>query len=278
MSEENQPIEGAGGAEQAGQPPAQQEQPEQSGHEQEQPVSAEAAEQAETEKKPWYKKRFDELTRQREEERRERLYWQQQAVEAMKRPQSQEAPSPAQDAPPKVEDFADYDEFIRAQARFEVRQEFKAEQTRQEQARRQNETQTQQRTMQQRVGSVIEKGKTTHEDFDIVAMNPNLPITESILAATTESEVGHEILYYLGQNPAEAQRIAGLSPYGQAKEIGKIEAKLTTPPPKVTTKSPPPVAPVGGNAPAGAEPDPAKDPEGWLAYERARVKALGRRY
>jgi hypothetical protein len=112
----------------------------------------------------------------------------------------------------------------------------------------------------------------------MVANNSSLQLSEFMVGAAAESEVGHEILYHLGKNPAESARIASMSPFAQAKEIGKIEAKLTATPPKSPSKAPPPVVPVGGNAPAGAEPDPAKDPEGWRSWEQARVKALGRRY
>lgn len=225
-------------------------------------------------------KRIDELVRQREEERRRAEKLETMLHEMYTRQQQPQPAQPVQtaDAPPKAEDFGDYDEFLRATARFEAKQELRAETQRMEQIRKQAEVQQRQQTYQQRVGGIIEKGKTTHEDFDLVAMNPSVAISDYVLAAAAESEVGHEILYHLGKYPEEARRIAELSPYAQAREVGKIEAKITAPIPKATTQAPPPVNPVGGNAGADAEPDPAKDPVGWSKWERARVQKLGRRY
>jgi hypothetical protein len=57
------------------------------------------------------------------------------------------------------------------------------------------------------------------------------------------SDVGPELAYYLGSNPKEADRISRMSPLSQAKEIGKIEAKLVSSPPvKRTTSAPPPIS------------------------------------
>ena len=59
------------------------------------------------------------------------------------------------------------------------------------------------------------------------------------------SEVGPEVVYYLGSNPKEADRISHLQPFLQAKEIGRIEAKLVdSPPVRKTTSAPPPIEPV----------------------------------
>jgi hypothetical protein len=59
------------------------------------------------------------------------------------------------------------------------------------------------------------------------------------------SDVGPDIIYWLGTNPKESARIANLSPFMQAKEIGRIEAKLAADPPvKKTSTAPAPIAPV----------------------------------
>jgi hypothetical protein len=41
-----------------------------------------------------------------------------------------------------------------------------------------------------------------------------------------ESEVGAEIAYHLGKNPAELERLLDLSPHRQIMELGKIETKI----------------------------------------------------
>ena len=92
------------------------------------------------------------------------------------------------------------------------------------------------------------------------------------------SEIGPELAYYLGSNPKEAERIARLSPYLQAKEIGKIEVKLAdNPPVKKTTSAPPPIKPVTAKT-VGAPVRDTTDPRSikemstseWIEAERLR--------
>ena len=60
-----------------------------------------------------------------------------------------------------------------------------------------------------------------------------------------ESDLGPELAYHLGTNPKEAERISKLAPFLQAKEIGRIEAKLADAPPvKKTSSAPAPISPV----------------------------------
>jgi hypothetical protein len=85
-----------------------------------------------------------------------------------------------------------------------------------------------------------------YDDFEKVAYNPSLPITPVMAETIQASDVGPELAYYLGSNPREADRISRLSPYLQAKEIGKIEAKMADNPIpiKKTTSAPAPIKPV----------------------------------
>lgn len=90
-----------------------------------------------------------------------------------------------------------------------------------------------------------EEVRGKYDDFDQVAYNPQLPITDVMAETIRASEIGPELAYHLGSNPKEAERIARLSPFLQAKEIGKIEAKLADAPPvKKTTSAPEPIKPV----------------------------------
>ena len=97
------------------------------------------------------------------------------------------------------------------------------------------------------------------------------------------SDVGPDMAYYLGSNPKEADRISRLSPFMQAKEIGKIEAKLSdNPPVKKTSSAPAPIAPVtarGSNAAAYDTTDPRSiknmSTSEWIEAERNRqIKKL----
>lgn len=84
-------------------------------------------------------------------------------------------------------------------------------------------------------------------DFQAVAGNPALPITEVMAEQIMDSDVGPQVQYYLGKNPREASRIAALSPAQQIREIGRLEARVSTPAPKRITQAPAPIKPVAGN-------------------------------
>jgi hypothetical protein len=90
-----------------------------------------------------------------------------------------------------------------------------------------------------------EVARDKYDDFEQVAYNPNLPVTEAMARAIQASDIGPDVLYHLGSSPTEAARISRLDPILQAREIGKIEARLGAEPPvKKTSNAPAPIAPV----------------------------------
>lgn len=123
-----------------------------------------------------------------------------------------------------------------------------------------------------------EEVRAKYDDFEQVAYNPNLAITPVMAETIQASDIGPEVAYYLGTNPKEADRIARLQPFLQAKEIGKIEAKLAANPPvKKTTSAPAPISPVTAkstNAPAYDTTDPRSiktmSTSEWIEAERQR--------
>jgi hypothetical protein len=123
-----------------------------------------------------------------------------------------------------------------------------------------------------------EQARDKYEDFEQVAYNPNLRITNVMAETIQASDIGPDVAYYLGANPKEADRISRLLPFLQAKEIGKIEAKLSdNPPAKKTTSAPAPIAPVTART-SGATAYDTTDPRStktmsvseWIEAERAR--------
>jgi len=123
-----------------------------------------------------------------------------------------------------------------------------------------------------------EMARDKYDDFEQVAYNPNLPITNVMAETIQHSEIGPELAYYLGTNPKDAERISRLSPFMQAKEIGKIEAKLAdNPPVKKTTSAPAPISPVTARttgSPALDTTDPrsikSMTTSQWIEAERLR--------
>jgi len=123
-----------------------------------------------------------------------------------------------------------------------------------------------------------EEARNKYDDFEQVAYNPKLPVTETMAQTIQASDNSPDVIYYLGSNPKEAERIARLSPLLQAREIGKIEAKLgANPPAKKTSTAPAPIAPVTARtsgAPAYDTTDPrsvkAMSTSDWIEAERLR--------
>jgi hypothetical protein len=143
---------------------------------------------------------------------------------------------------------------------------------------RQREMSKQQAELREAYADREEDARGRYDDFEQVAYNPSLPITNVMAEAIQASDVGPDVAYYLGSNPKEADRISRLSPTLQAKEIGKLEAKLANDPPvKKTSSAPSPLSPVkpkGSNAPTVDTTDPrsiqSMSTSEWIAAERAR--------
>jgi len=168
---------------------------------------------------------------------------------------------------PPIEQFASPDEYA------EVLAERKAEEllARREQARMQSET-------LEAFHDREEEARNKYDDFEQVAYNPKLPITNEMAQTIQSSEVGPDMAYYLGSNPKEAERISRLSPLQQAKELGKIEAKLAdNPVVKKTSSAPAPIAPVTARS-SGSPSFDTTDPRSvknmstseWIEAERQR--------
>ncbi len=123
-----------------------------------------------------------------------------------------------------------------------------------------------------------EEARGKYDDFEQVAYNPSLPITTVMAQTIQSSEVGPDLAYYLGINPKEADRISKLQPFMQAKEIGRIEAKLiSSPPVKKTSTAPSPISPVTAKSSGGSAYD-TTDPRSvktmttsqWIEADRQR--------
>lgn len=88
--------------------------------------------------------------------------------------------------------------------------------------------------------------RNKHKDFDEVISQQDLIITKDMVKALAETEEPGEIAYYLGKHKDEASRIAALPVLAQAKEIGKLEARLQKKPGKKLPSAPEPIDPVRG--------------------------------
>jgi hypothetical protein len=127
-----------------------------------------------------------------------------------------------------------------------------------------------------------EEARAKYDDFEQVAYNPQLRVTDAMAETIKASDMGPDLAYWLGSNPKEADRISRLSPLMQAREIGKIEAKIgSNPSVKPTTSAPAPITPVTARTSGNSSYD-TTDPRSmkmntsdWIEADRARqIKKL----
>jgi hypothetical protein len=77
-------------------------------------------------------------------------------------------------------------------------------------------------------------------DYREVAYDDSVPVTAAMAEMIAESDEGPALAYYLGKNRDEAARIAALGDRAAAREIGRIEARLSVKPVPAVSKAPPP--------------------------------------
>lgn len=111
---------------------------------------------------------------------------------------------------------------------------------------------------QERVDEFREKAK----DFDQVLKSAsNLKAAPAVEGLVLDSDKSAHLVYYLAKNPNRLNALNGMSERDAAREIGRIEARLSLPQPKKQTQAPKPVtSPRGGAAPSS----PDKDLDTWL--------------
>lgn len=160
---------------------------------------------------------------------------------------------PADDGEPKPENFADFNEYTRALARFEAKQLLKAEKEAQAKAQQGKQQQDEQHAGTEKVVKAwTEREKSFQaqaKDYEAVvapfADEELQSLSKQARMAIVESDAGPQLLYELAKlaedNPQEFGRIAGLSPVRQIAELGKLEVKLSQPV-KKTTNAPAPAA------------------------------------
>lgn len=132
--------------------------------------------------------------------------------------------------------------------------------------------------VQAKFDTQIDEAIEKYDDFTQVAFNPDLKVSTDMAEVIKQSDMGTEVLYYLGKNPEESARIAALTPAMQAKELGKIEAKMTSPVDPVNlTRAPSPISPVSSRSvtkPRYDTTDPRSIKEmstsEWIAADRKR--------
>ena len=110
-----------------------------------------------------------------------------------------------------------------------------------------------------------------HPDFDEVVYSDDFHCTPAMMEAIVQDDNGAKIAYHLATNPAEAEKIAAMTPVRQIAAIGRLSDKIVSAPP--VSKAPPPIKPLGNQAPA-LPANPAEESEAeYFARRSAEAKA-----
>jgi hypothetical protein len=146
---------------------------------------------------------------------------------------TEDRPAPKADSEPKIEEFSTVEEFYRAQARWEVRQEMKA----QAEAKEKEEEDAYTKEVFDTHNRTISEARAKYEDFNETVNDSvktpwqsqskaDVMASQAFQVAMFESGMGGELLYYLGKHPAELAKLGGLSPARVQMAVGRIIDKL----------------------------------------------------
>ncbi|WP_455154166.1 hypothetical protein [Cupriavidus campinensis] len=188
--------------------------------------SGQVEEQEEPKREPWFQKRINKVTWEREEavRRAERAEQRIREYEARTGSESQHGEQP-QGQPQDVQTLARQEaQRMRAEERF-------------------NEA----------CNKVYEAGASEFKDFDSAVKNLQMVgANRDFLELATSSDAGHKVLHHLGTDLDEAARILSLPPVQMARELTKLEIKLSQPAaPKPVSKAPAPITPLGSGKATG---------------------------
>lgn len=178
-------------------------------------------------------------------------------------------------------DFEHHADYVKALARHEFQKEKFVDQRLEERKKSETARNAEKSEQEKAAEKTAETIRTQHErayekygeeDFkDAIASIPANQLTPAMFDAVLESEIGEDVMYYLGTNAKERERIAALPPVKQVKEIGKIEAGISAGTIKTkvsTTTAPPPPPRVQGKAqPSTVDPSKMTDAE-WREHKR----------
>jgi hypothetical protein len=157
----------------------------------------------------------------------------QREIAALKEPKPAEVKPEGKE--PVRADFNSWEEFMEAKAEFKAEQKVKKhlEEFEGKNAKKDEESKRAkaQQEFQKRVDAVIELGQKSYPDFDAVineaVEDGVIPVKGALYEAIMDSDVGEKLAYHLAKHPAEAERIQKLTVYGQLRELGKLEDKLS---------------------------------------------------
>ena len=212
-------------------------------------------------------KRIDRAVRQKyEAEARAKML--EERVAAMESRQfAPQQQRPANDGEPTIDKFDNFDEYVAAKAEYIAKKQIESTLTEREKRQSAESEAAERKKTADSWNKRIAAATVEMPDFEEVLASSDVPMTPPMQQAIMESDIGPKLAYYLANNPDEAEKIAGMSPIGAIRTLGRIEERLATAKPAVqTTNAPPPLKPIGSKSVVTKDPGKMSDAE----YEKWR--------
>lgn len=170
--------------------------------------------------------------------------------------------------PPDERNFTDYLAYERAMTAYTVKQAIAEDRIKSRVEQFTSREQNRIRELVENYEDGQDKARKVIADYDAVLRSAkDAAVAPHVEGLLLESDKSALLSYHLAKNPDKLARLNALPPVAAAREIGKLEARLSLPSANKATKAPPPVASVRG----GATPrDEDSDLNAWLAktYKR----------
>lgn len=136
-------------------------------------------------------------------------------------------PAPVAEAEPKLEDFTNHDEFIKAMAKYVARETLRTE--REEQTKKEQEAARKSEFDAYNERAIAAQVK--YEDWKEV-VGQNITIPPAVHVAIIEMENGPDVAYYLGKHPELAKELMEMSPSRANGKIWRLSEQLESEAPK----------------------------------------------
>lgn len=178
--------------------------------------------------------------------------------------------------PPQQNEFDNYDDYIAARAVFEAGQAMSGAQQEQiteqvaaaERAMKVARDRAAAEARALYADAAIE-ARAKFADFDAVIAEGGVYVSPEIADMIVASDSPAELAYTVAKDPTLAARLSAMPLIEAARELGRVEARMTAPKPRIETKAPDPISPVKGKAGA------ARDPEKMSFAEYAAARRSG---
>lgn len=237
-----------------------------------------------------FQRRIDKLTLAKSKAEQEAEFWRTEALrnrqsEQQKTPQQQEN-KPAADGKPNPDNYETQAEYLEALTDWKVEARDKAREAKAQET----EAKTKQETQLQQFKSREDGFREATADYDAVinqAIADDTPMSPALWSEIQDHEHGPALLYYLAQNPDEAERLAGMNATQVAREVGRLESRFV---PSAdggqqqqqqqrqaapVSKAPKPPSMVGKQSTQTSEKDPDQmSPEEWRQYRAKQFPNL----